>query len=129
MHSVLLRGNRRGTPPTAVEVKTARLASLALHATALDSDVSVEPIPEGSTIFVDGVFVGNGAWTGSLPSGAHRFEVIAPGFLPFHDELQLLADARSVVHAVLNPNRPRADAIGVNERRPNQFYVEPNLGL
>jgi hypothetical protein len=126
VHSVLLRGDHRGTPPVAVTVKESLPVALSLRAVALDAEALVQPDPPSSTIFVDGVFVGNGAWSGALPSGTHRFEVVALGRLPFRDDVVLRPNLRTTIHANLGDSR----SAGAKQRpRPGPFYVEPTVGL
>ncbi len=126
VHSVLLRAPGRGTPPTAVEVKEAQTATLRLHAIMLDANVTVEPKPESSTVFVDGVFVGNGAWNGALPHGLHRFQVVAPDYLPFSSDVELKAGETTGLKATLTRNHLRIEA---QKAKPIGLYVEPEFGL
>jgi hypothetical protein len=126
LHSVLLRGDKRGTPPIAVDVAESKTVTLSLRATVLDAEAVVRPDPPSSTIFVDGVFVGSGAWSGALPSGLHRFEVVAPGRLPFRADVMLRPSVRATVQATLTANRPEPDPVSDTSSR---LYVEPSIGL
>jgi hypothetical protein len=122
VHSLQLRGEGRGTAPIAVDVRLQRTAALNLRAVLLEAEALVEPEPPGSSVYVNGVFAGNGRWVGALPAGRHRFEVMAPGYLPFRSELSLAAGKRAHVHALLRPDR-------VIERKPLGLYVEPHVGV
>jgi len=126
LHSVLLRGKRRGTPPTAVDVKVAQRSTLVLRARVIDAEVAIQPTPASSSIFVDGVFVGSGAWSGALPSGLHRFEAVAPNYLPFRNDAELKPDTRTTVHANLVLNRPPPPP---PRRGVGPIYFEPSIGL
>lgn len=121
-HSVLLRGERRGTTPISVVVRVQQTAELLLRSRVLDADAVIEPEPPTSTIFIDGVFAANGAWSGALPSGAHRFEAVAPGYLPFRQDLRLEGGHRTVVHARLAASGPSRPAL-------TKLYLEPAAGL
>jgi hypothetical protein len=127
-HSVLLRAPQRGTAPTTIEVKAAQSVTLRLDAVVLDANVIVKPIPEGATVFVDGVFVGNGAWRGALASGPHRFEAVAPEYLPFRSEAVLTGGKTEIVHARLERNRVGS---GMADRvlARSLFSLEPSVGL
>lgn len=126
LHSVVLRGNRRGTAPRSIEVKLKRKATLTVQAMVLDAEALIEPVPADATVFVNGVFAGNGTWRGLLPSGRHRFEVVAPGHLPFRRDMQLGPNSQATVRARLEPN-PTSALNG--EPMPGQLYAEPAVGL
>lgn len=105
-HAVLLRDKGRGTQPVPAQVKLREVTELTLEATPLDSEALVEPRPETATVFVNGVFVGSGVWQGQLPSGLHRFEALAPGYVPFRQEARLEPGRRVTVRAKLAPDAP-----------------------
>ncbi len=89
-HVVVLRGEGGlGTPPTSAPVELSRKTSLRLRAVKLDALLRVEPTPAAALVVIDGVPVGRGTWEGALPSGEHRIDVSADGFLPKRLELAL----------------------------------------
>jgi hypothetical protein len=88
-HAVWLRRGRAGTAPAAVNVKTQQTSALTLVAEDLDSNLRVTPTPEGATVAIDGVHVGNGIWFGPLKSGVHKIEVATEGFLAVSREVKL----------------------------------------
>lgn len=90
-HSVVLRGNGRGTAPIGVVVTPNEITTVTLEAIPLEADVTIQSTPDDATIFIDGVFVGNGTWRGNLPSGNHRFEALGRGYQPFRRDLRLTA--------------------------------------
>jgi len=122
-HSVLLRGQRRGTVPAAVRVNQQQVVELALEAVALDSGIAIEPTPESATIFVDGTFVGTGPWFGVLPSGRHRVEALAPGYLPFGRDIRLESGHRSAVPVTLQRS------VEPSARPLTGLYLEPAVGV
>jgi hypothetical protein len=122
LHSLQLSGEGRGTAPIAVDVRLQRTATLNLRAVPLEAEALVEPVPPGSSVYVNGVFAGNGRWVGALPVGRHRFEVMAPGYLPFRSELSLASGKRAHVRALLRPDR----AI---QMKPLGLYLEPHVGV
>jgi hypothetical protein len=117
-HSVLLRLKDRGSLPVAVDVKLQGTSRLELDAVVLDAKARVEPWPPTATVFVDGVFVGNGAWQGALQRGRRRFEVVAPGHLPFRRDVQLEAGTNPTILATLSREPP---LLGL--------FAEPSFGL
>lgn len=123
LHSVLLRGDGEGTPPTAVDITLKQGSKLELHAVVLDAESTIEPEPLGSTVYVDGVFAGNGTWTGALPAGRHRIEVIAPGYLDFRKEVALTKGTREHVRAKLAIDSSQV------EQPLLGLYIEPSIGL
>jgi hypothetical protein len=74
---------------------------------------------------LDGVELGNGVWEGKLPSGAHRLEVTADGFLPVRREVVLRPRQPEVLRVALerDPSSPRWSSF-----RPH-FYAELVGGL
>jgi hypothetical protein len=74
---------------------------------------------------VDGAFVGNGTWSGALPSGQHRFEVVAPEYALYRRDVQLLTGTTSTFHANLEriPPQPIPAASG-----HGPLYLEPSFG-
>lgn len=123
LHSVRLRDLDSGTAPISVDIQLKQNVSLSLRAVRLDAAASIEPTPAGSAVYIDGVFAGNGSWTGALPAGPHRFDVVAPGYRAFHTEVTLRSGARQRIVASLPLESSRQDA------RPLGLYVEPSLGL
>jgi hypothetical protein len=118
LHSVLLRNEGHGSLPVAVDVAARRTSKLELPTVVLDAAARIVPSPASGTIFIDGVFVGNGTWTGALPKGKHRFEVVAPGYMPFRRDVRLEPGGSKTVFAKLNQEAP---LLG--------FFVEPVLGI
>lgn len=88
-HYVELRSGPLGTQPSSASVRGASTTTLVLRAVTLDAALRVEPIPSNSTVYLDGVAVGAGVWSGRLPSGEHRIEVAAPGHYTFRRSLSL----------------------------------------
>jgi hypothetical protein len=117
-HIVLLRGAGRGTTPRSVDVKLGEVTALALRPLRLDSTLWIRPTPRHATILIDGEFVGNGGWTGGLPHGRHRIEVVASGYLPFKSTLTLQAGAQANIQPRLQLGEP--PLLGI--------YLEPALG-
>lgn len=125
-HTVLLRGPRNfGTPPSSADVRVDETTILTLSASALDASVHVEPAPSSSTVYIDGVSVGNGIWDGRLPSGLHRFEATAAGHLPFRRVVQLAPQKRQLVQATLE--RDLTSPLW-QDRVHSQFYLELGVG-
>lgn len=122
-HSVLLRGKGDGTAPVTVEVQGKQVRSLRLRVIPLDASVQIQPTPEAAMVFVDGVFVGSGAWSGPLPSGSHRLEVVAPGYATFRRDVVLNANQRAIVRPVLSPTDTRPV-----EPVPVGLHVEATIG-
>jgi hypothetical protein len=95
-HYVELRGEGRlGTQPSSATVRGAATTTLVLKAAILDAELRVEPVPSNAAVYIDGVAVGAGVWSGRLPSGPHRIEVAASGHYTFRRQLEL-AQGRSV---------------------------------
>lgn len=89
-HYVELRGEGLiGTQPSSTSVRGAATTTLVLRAATLDSLLRVEPVPSNATVYLDGVAVGAGVWSGRLPSGTHRVEVAAPGHYTLRRSLEL----------------------------------------
>jgi PEGA domain len=80
--SVILRGSgQMGTSPSTATIFENKLSVLTLKAERLDSELRVAPQPSNAIVYVDGVSVGAGVWSGRLPSGEHTIEAAADGFL------------------------------------------------
>ncbi len=101
-HTVLLRGEGQlGTAPAPVNVKENQSATLTLTAVELDAEIRVEPTPASATVFVDGVEIGSGVWEGRLPSGDHKVEIAADGFVAFRKDVRLIKGEREMVKVAL----------------------------
>ncbi len=125
-HSIWLVGDHRGTSPTSVEIKESGSLSFSPEIVILDSRVEFRPRPAEATIFIDGVHVGRGSWVGMLPNGRHRFEAIAPGFLPFRADVNLVANANTAIRPVLALPTFRTDPPMTDRAR---FYLEADAGM
>jgi len=89
-HYVALRGeDLLGTQPSSATVRGAATTTLVLKAATLDCQLRVEPVPSNAVVYIDGVAVGAGVWSGRLPSGPHRIEVAASGHYTFRRQLDL----------------------------------------
>ncbi|MDB5217697.1 MAG: uncharacterized protein JWO86_5624 [Myxococcaceae bacterium] len=89
-HVVYLRGEGNlGTQPANATVRINQVTPIVLALEALDCSLRVEPTPNGATVAVDGVVVGNGLWDGRLRRGRHKIEVAQNGFVPQGRQLDL----------------------------------------
>jgi hypothetical protein len=125
VHAVQLRGSGRlGTSPSQVTVKAGEPGSLVLRAVALEAWARLEPAPRHANLFVDGVPVGPGIWEGRLGSGTHRFDAVAPGYLPFTATLNLASGERKLIVTKLELD-------SADRRNPRQIpmYVEAGGGV
>jgi hypothetical protein len=101
-HHVELRGEGSlGTQPSSATVRGAATTTLVLKAATLDARLRVEPVPSNAVVYIDGVAVGAGVWSGSLPSGPHRIEVAASGHYTFRRQLDLAANRQRSLAAPL----------------------------
>lgn len=101
-HTVLLRGEGNlGTPPVRPNVTLGQVVSLSLLGEELASKVRIEPVPATSTLTLDGVILGRGAWEGRLRPGTHQLAATAEGFLPMQQKFVADKDRASVVPAAL----------------------------
>lgn len=124
-HAVYLRGRGRdGTQPAAAAVKAQQVTALTLKAEELDANLRVDPTPQGATVAIDGVPVGNGLWFGPLKSGAHRVEVVTDGFLPAVKDIKLERGGREILTVKLerNPDSPLW-------RKPSRWTVDFDAGV
>ena len=135
-HSVVLRGpDDTGTAPVAAKVTVGDVTKLTLEVMKLGGRLRVQPTPANASVAIDGVDIGRGVWTGRLPTGEHRVEVAAEGFLPKSQAIRLdegcapAADLRArtrprradVVEAVafaggVEPHRERCAGAGIWRR-------------
>jgi hypothetical protein len=101
-HLVVLRGTQNwGSEPSSAAVEAAKTTTLTLRAEQLDAELRVEPAPSYAAVSIDGVAVGNGIWTGRMPSGSHWIEVDAPGHLPVRREAHVPKLGREVIDIAL----------------------------
>lgn len=121
-HTVVLRGDdQMGTPPNTAIVEEGKTTGLTLQAVRLDAIIRVEPTPSNARVALDGVTVGNGVWEGAVPSGSHKVEVFAPGFIAFSEDVKLEKDKTRVLKVTLERNPD--DPIWGDAFRPH-VYVE-----
>jgi hypothetical protein len=101
-HTVLLKGEGNlGTAPTPADVKENQASNLTLSAVELDAEIRIEPTPANARVDVDGVQIGNGVWEGRLPSGVHKLEIAADGFVAYRKDVRLNKGKREIVKVVL----------------------------
>lgn len=101
-HTVLLRGpGNLGTPPVRPTITLGQVVSLNLLGEELGAKIRIEPTPASSTIALDGVVLGRGAWEGRLRPGTHQIAATAEGFLPMQQKFVADKDRPSVVPATL----------------------------
>lgn len=125
-HTVVLRGaGDLGSAPVPAAVRANDTTTLRIAARALDAVLRIEPRPENARVDLDGVQLGNGVWEGKLPSGAHRVEVTADGFLPVRRDVVLRPRQPEVLRLALERDlsSPRWSSF-----RPH-FYAELVGGL
>lgn len=94
-----------GTQPASVPIRLREVTQLTLTAEALDTSLRIEPMPGGASVVIDSVPVGRGAWEGRLRVGEHKVEVMADGFLPALQRVQLLPQKRQVLTIELERDR------------------------
>lgn len=124
-YSVLLRDGTSGTPPSSAEIVSGQAAALTLRAVELDAELRISPTPSSATVFIDGVSVGNGVWSGKLQSGSRRIEVVAPEHFPFRRTVQLRRSQREVLQ--VNLDRDTSKPLFGASRR-SEWYAEAALG-
>lgn len=119
-HVVFLKGEGSlGTQPANATVRINQVTPIVLALEALESTLRVEPTPNGASVAVDGVVVGNGLWDGHLRKGAHKIEIAQAGFLPQARSVTLLVNGseRLVVQLERDPDSPLWQA----QKRPRIF--------
>ena len=119
-HVVFLKGEGAlGTQPANATVRINQVTPIVLALEALESTLRVEPMPNGASVAVDGVVVGNGLWDGHLRKGAHKIEIAQAGFLPQARSVTLVASGneRLVVQLERDPDSPLWQA----QKRPRIF--------
>jgi hypothetical protein len=124
-HTLVLRGEgASGTQPTPVDVVGDKLAAVTLAVEALDAGLQVVPDPTGSTVEIDGAFMGRGAYRGRLRPGHYTIHVLADGFFDATKEVTLGKGADELVRPLLqrDPASPRW-------RKPNRFTLEVEGGV
>jgi hypothetical protein len=105
-HTLLSRGLGEagtGTQPESVEVALDNVATVELVAAPLRAGLRVVAKPDEAVISVDDVPVGHASWEGALRSGQHRVGVSSQGYVPFHQGVVLVDDARQNVETTLAP--------------------------
>ena len=108
-HVVYLRGEGNlGTQPANATVRINQVTPIVLALEALDCSLRVEPTPNGASVAVDGVVVGNGLWDGHLRRGRHKIEVAQNGFVPQVREIDLApaTPQRIAVQLERDPDSP-----------------------
>jgi hypothetical protein len=108
-HVVYLRGEGNlGTQPANATVRINQVTPIVLALEALDCSLRVEPTPNGASVAVDGVVVGNGLWDGRLRKGRHKIEIAQNGFVPQVRQLDLApaTPERIAVQLERDPDSP-----------------------
>lgn len=108
-HVVFLRGEGNlGTQPANATVRINQVTPIVLALEPLESQLRVEPSPNGASVAVDGVVVGAGLWDGRLRKGRHKIEVAQSGFLPKERSIDLAASAKERIAVQLerDPDSP-----------------------
>lgn len=101
-HTVVLRGEGNyGTQPQSVKVEVDQTAVLRLTVVPLPCEAQLEPTPSFATISLDGVPLGNGAWTGRLTAGKHEVSATADGYLAGRKTFEVESGHRATVKVTL----------------------------
>ena len=121
-HVVFLRGEGNlGTQPANATVRINQVTPIVLALETLDCSLRVEPTPNGATVAVDGVVVGNGLWDGRLRKGRHKIEVAQNGFVPQVRQLDLAPTTpeRIAVQLERDPDSPLWQA-----QKKSRIFIE-----
>ncbi|MBK7399636.1 MAG: PEGA domain-containing protein [Myxococcales bacterium] len=101
-HTVVLRGEGNyGTQPQTVKVEVDQTAVMRLTVVPLPCEAQLEPTPAFAAVALDGVPLGNGAWTGRLTAGKHELSATAEGYLPARKTFEVEANHRANVKITL----------------------------
>jgi len=77
-----------GTEPVTVVVESGKVSPLTLKAESLGAVVRVMPNPPTAEVFIDGVSVGRGPYTGRAREGKHVIKLVADGYFPAAEEVE-----------------------------------------
>jgi PEGA domain len=76
-----------GTEPVTVNVAPGKSTPLTLKAEPLDALIRIMPNPPTAEVFIDGVSVGRGPYTGRTRKGKHVVKLVADGYFPVTEQL------------------------------------------
>lgn len=97
-HVVAVRGEERGSAPSAAVVVKGQAATVRLATAPLGGPVRIDVEPATAALSLDGVALGPGAFRGALPLGAHEASASEPGYLPRAASFVVTPDGGSAAH-------------------------------
>jgi hypothetical protein len=120
--------------PAAEDVSSEAPSSSALAASpsiprepaVVEGRLTIESVPPGATVHVDGRSVGKTPWNGSLPAGVKRVAVSAPGFVTAEDTLEISAGASVSRRIRLTPVVTNV-VVRLSANPETQIYVDDVL--
>jgi hypothetical protein len=121
-HVIALAGEGNlGTPPALASIRANTSTPLHLRAEALTATLRIRPTPPGASVILDGVPIGNGAWSGRVRAGAHLVEVRAEGFVTEQQRSLAPGDRDTLIDVRLR----RREAV---IEHPGNVFVEADGG-
>jgi hypothetical protein len=119
-HAIELRGAESlGALPKRISVRPNGRAKVVFTAERLDASLKVSPTPGDASVAIDSIFVGRGIWDGRLRPGPHKVKLVADGYFPEEQKLELAQGSEKVVTIQL-----RRDPFSPAWRKPGRFGLE-----
>ncbi len=102
-HWVHLRGpGNTGTMPVPAKVEVDQLLPIRLRLVELPGEARIEVEPVGSTIMLDGVYVGSGSWDGRVSAGSHKIDATSEGYFHGSKSFEATTEKKATVKVTLD---------------------------
>jgi hypothetical protein len=88
-HEIAARGAGLAAIPQKINVERGKTSDVEIEASSSTTPVKITTTDGKGLIFLDGKLVGEGSFTGDIPSGPHKLRITREGFDPFEEDITL----------------------------------------
>jgi hypothetical protein len=88
-HEIAARGPGLAAIPQKINVERGKTSDVEVEASSSTTPVKITTTDGKGLIFLDGKLVGEGSFTGEIPSGPHKLRITREGYDPFEEDITL----------------------------------------
>lgn len=88
-HEIAARGPGLAAIPQKISVERGKTSDVEVEVSSSSTPVKITTTDGKGLIFLDGKLVGEGSFTGDIPSGPHKLRITREGYDPFEEDITL----------------------------------------